>query len=255
VKLSAILLALGAAAIAAVATLAPTSAVANASACGAGTHGSNGYAYAGFQSGEIAHGVRATITPLSRPTVSSGHVAGWVGVGGPGQGPNGETMWLQAGIAAIPGMPPMVYAEITRPGQTPVFVPLVENVEPGQRFRLSILEMSRRPDFWRVWLNDQPATQPVHLPGSTKRWRPIATAETWNGGTSTCNGFGFRFEQVGVARTKGGSWRAFAPGYTFLDRGYRVRKLGTGAGSARTLATGGAAVVEPYAFEAASTDA
>ena len=37
-------------------------------------------------------------------------------------------MWLQAGLAALPGTPVMLYAEITRPGHEPVFLPLGQNV-------------------------------------------------------------------------------------------------------------------------------
>ena len=46
---------------------------------------------------QVGSGVRATITALRQPSVSAGHAAGWIGVGGPGAGPNGETMWLQTG--------------------------------------------------------------------------------------------------------------------------------------------------------------
>ena len=85
--------------------------------------------------------------------------------------------------------------------------------------------MNRRPGVWRVWVDGKPMTDPIVLPGSHRIWKPIATAESWNGGVATCNGFGFRFERVGVARSLGGSWRTFAPGYTFEDRGYVVRQL------------------------------
>ena len=98
---------------------------ANGQDCGAGANGSQGYAYAGHQASRVAHGIRATITPTASPNVVSGHVAGWIGVGGPGQGANGQTLWLQVGVASIPDTPTMVYAEITRGGQQPVFVPLV----------------------------------------------------------------------------------------------------------------------------------
>ena len=51
-----------------------------------------GYSYAGLYSDSKASGIAATITMLDAPAVagSSSHVAGWVGVGGPGLGPNGE---------------------------------------------------------------------------------------------------------------------------------------------------------------------
>ena len=88
--------------------LAPAGATSSAATCGSGTHGSAGYAYAGLQSQQVGSGVRATITALRQPSVSAGHAAGWIGVGGPGAGPKGETMWLQTGVAARPGRPLMV---------------------------------------------------------------------------------------------------------------------------------------------------
>ena len=57
-----------------------------------------GYAYAGLQVPAARHGIGATITSLAPPVVERGHVAGWVGVGGPGQGPNGTDEWLQVGM-------------------------------------------------------------------------------------------------------------------------------------------------------------
>jgi hypothetical protein len=233
----------------AAAVLAPGRATASASACGSGANGSPGYAYAGFQSRGVGHGVRAVVSPTMPPAITAGHVAGWIGVGGPGQGPNGETMWLQTGIASVPGMGTLVYAEITRPGRRPQFVSLVEHVEPQQSFRLAVLEMAHRPSFWRVWLNGRPVTKPIHLPGSTNRWRPIATAESYDNGTSSCNTFAFRFESVGVAQGRGGAWQTFRPGFTFLDRGYRVRTLKGAPAGQRTLSVD---QPQPYAFVAGS---
>jgi len=54
---------------------------------------------------------------------------------------------------------------------------------------------------------------------------------------------------VGVAAATGGSWRAFEPGYQFLDRGFGVQRLSPEPGRARTLSGG---QPTPYAFEAAS---
>jgi hypothetical protein len=238
-------------AIFAIAWLVPFKASAGGAAatCGSGTHGSPGYAYAGFQSVRSSSGVRATITPLRAASVSAGHAAAWIGLGGPGQGPNGETMWIQVGVTSLPQTPTMIYAEITRPGRDPVFVPLQENVQIGESHRLAVLEMNRRPGVWRVWLDGVPMTNPIVLPGSHRRWEPIVTAESWNGGVATCNGFGFRFERVGVAGALGGSWRMFTPGYTFQDRGYVVRQLRPVPGNARVLASDS---IAPYAFEAES---
>ena len=222
---------------------------ANGQGCGAGANGSKGYAYAGHQATAISHGVRATITPTEAPSVISGHVAGWIGVGGPGQGAGGTTLWLQVGVASMPETPTMVYAEITRGGQDPVFVPLVQDIQVGESHRLAVLEMSKRPNWWRVWVDGEAVTEPIKLAHSTGRWRPIATAESWNGGQPVCNSFGFRFDGVGVATATGGSWRPFNPGFKFQDRGYGVRRLSAAPGAQRTLAGGAPA---PYAFEATS---
>jgi len=229
--------------------LSPAGASSSSLACGSGTHGAQGYAYAGLQSKRVGSGVRATITALREPSVAAGHAAGWIGVGGPGAGPNGETMWLQTGVAAMPGTPLMVYAEITRPGQDPAFVPLREDVAVGESHRLAVLEMSRRPGVWRVWLDGQPVTDPIVLPGSHRRWEPLATAESWNGGSATCNGFGFRFEKVGVARSLGGSWAEFVPGHIFRDHGYQVRQLSPAPSGHRLLSAGSP---QAYAFDALS---
>ena len=127
-----------------------TSAAASATGCGSGAHGSAGYAYAGLQSSGASSGVRATITPLRAPSVKAGHAAAWIGLGGRGAGRSGETMWLQVGVAALPNTPTMIYAEITRAGRDPVFLPLVQSVQVGQSHRLAVLEMNRRPGVWRV---------------------------------------------------------------------------------------------------------
>lgn len=207
-------------------------------ACLSGAN-AQGYSYAGHQATHRGHGVRATIELTRAPHIEAGHVAGWVGVGGPGQGAKGGDAWIQAGIAAMPGMPPMLYAEITREGRDPEFILLREGVKPGQEHRVAVLEMPRRTGWWRILVNDEPATGPIRLRGSSGRWAPIATAESWNGGTAACNAFGFRFERVSVSYGRGGSWRPFVSGHRFLDEGSRLR----------TLASPGTL---PYAFVASS---
>ena len=62
--------------------------------------------------------------------------------------------------------------------------PSCENVQVGESHRLAVLEMNRRPGVWRVWVDGKPATDPVVLPGSHRIWKPIATAESWNGGVA-----------------------------------------------------------------------
>jgi hypothetical protein len=222
-------------------------------ACGDAT-GNAGYAYAGHQATYRGHGVRATLTLLREPSVAAGHVAGWVGVGGPGQGANGEDAWIQAGIASMPGMAPFIYAEVTHEGRDPEFILIEEGVPVGLSHHIAVLEMSGRPGWWRVWVDGQGATEPVRLRQSSGRWAPIATAETWNGGQAACNSFSFRFERVSVSYGGGGSWRPFVTGHRFLDSGYRLRDLASAPAESgayrRSLASES---VLPYAFVAASS--
>lgn len=213
----------------------------------------NGYSYAGHQSTYRGHGVRATIMLTRAPDIEAGHVAGWIGVGGPGQGANGGDAWIQAGIASMPGLPPMLYAEITREGSDPEFVVLREDVQVGRSHKIAVLEMSRRKGWWRVWVDGEPATEPVRLVGSSGRWAPIATAESWNGRSAACNAFGFRFERVSVSYGGGGSWRPFVSAHRFLDDGNQLRDLAAAPAASgvyrRTLAS---ASPLPYAFVASS---
>jgi hypothetical protein len=181
-----------------------------------------GYTYAGRLSATRAHGVRATLTALSKPEVAAGHVAAWVGVGGAGQGVNGTDAWIQIGLSAFPGSESRLYYEVARPGVPPTYVELESQIRTGERFSVAVLEIAQRPDFWRVWLNGKPVSAPVELKGSSGRWRPIATAESWAGAGSACNEFNYRFESVRVAAATGGSWHSFVGGHTFLDSGYRL---------------------------------
>jgi hypothetical protein len=215
-----------------------TATAGSTSACGYDADG-NGYTYAGHQSTTTGHGVRATITPTRALNVAAGHVAGWVGVGGPGQGVNGEDAWLQVGIASVEETQPFVYAEIARDGRQPQFMLLQEGLRIGESHRLALLEMSGRPGWWQVWVDGNPKMKPLRIEGSSGRWAPIATAESWDGGRGACNRFAFRFERVSVS--DGGSWRPFVPGYQFLAGGNQLRSLAQSAPAA-----------PPYAFVASS---
>src|SRR5919197_593197 len=73
------------------------------------------YTYAGFAGGTRAGGVAATIAAVAEPRVADGHVAAWVGLGGPGAGPGGTDEWLQAGIAASPEGTAYLYSEVALP--------------------------------------------------------------------------------------------------------------------------------------------
>src|SRR4051812_29915050 len=97
-------------------------------ACGAA-----GYVYAGLEGWQAGHGVAATVAPVSAPQVSAGHVAAWIGVGGPGSGPNGTDVWLQVGVSALPGGPAHLYYEVAQPGRSVRYVELGTAVQPGER--------------------------------------------------------------------------------------------------------------------------
>ncbi len=245
-----------AALVGALAVLALVGASARATAGGAGcASGTNGYTYAGSQSTYVGHGVRAIITATRTPSVAAGHVAGWVGVGGPGQGPNGTDEWVQVGLASMPGLPSVLYAEITKPGRAPNFQVLEDEVPTGESRELAVLEIAHRPGWWRIWVSGNPASGPIHLRGSSGRYEPIATAESWNGNQPTCNSFAFRFERVSVSYGGGGSWRPFVPGERFLDNGYRLHALAkapavSGRYSRKLTASSGHP--DPYAFVATS---
>jgi hypothetical protein len=145
----------------------------SALACGAG-----GYSYAGLGATSPAFGIGATVTPLGGFDVVYGHVAGWVGVGGPRQGPNGTNEWLQVGFSGFPELTGNdLYYELMLPGREPTYHQLAANLPMGKAARFAVLEMHGRPNWWRVWLNGSPASKPIHMPGSHHRWAPIATAE------------------------------------------------------------------------------
>jgi hypothetical protein len=184
--------------------------------------GTSDYSYAGLQGVRRSHGVRATLTPLAAPHVLAGHVAAWVGVGWAGGGPNGQDEWIQAGMAAEPDDPAArLYYEVVKPG-APYTYRELRDVAPGQRHRLSVLEMEHRRGWWRVWVDGTPVSEPVFLPGSHGAWEPVATAESWNGGVGACNRLAFRFEQVGWSQRAGGWWHRLSGGYRFADPGYRI---------------------------------
>jgi hypothetical protein len=169
--------------------------------------GASGYSYAGIASSANAFGIAATVTPLPAFDVASGHVAGWVGVGGPKQGPAGSDEWLQVGASVFPGVPGgELYYELKLPGAPAAYHLVASGWQLGHPKRVAVLELRTHPNHWRVWVDGAPVSQPLFLPGSHGRWQPIATAESWDGPDASCNAFLFRFHDVAVARRPGGSW-------------------------------------------------
>src|SRR6476659_4507668 len=70
----------------------------SAAACG-----KRSYAYAGVSGTHPAARIGAAVSTLSLPRVADGHVAAFVGVGGPGLGPGGSDEWLQIGLSGCAG--------------------------------------------------------------------------------------------------------------------------------------------------------
>jgi hypothetical protein len=208
-----------AAAAAACAFLVPTGSAA-AQGCG-----SAGYSYAGLLGDETGYGVGATIEPLSLPSVQDGHVAAWVGVGGPGLGPGGTDEWLQVGISADPVRGVALYYELALPGREPTYVMLKGHVKAYRTYNVAVREDPRRINSWRVWVNGVAVTPSIRLPQSHGSWSPIATTESWDGGVGACNAFAFRFTNVVSVARPGGSWALMssrvidAPGYSVSRRG------------------------------------
>jgi hypothetical protein len=208
-------------------------AAAGALACG----NASGYSYAGVGAPTRAFGISALITPLNAFDIFNGHVAGWVGVGGPGQGPNGSDEWIQVGYSGMPTLTGSdIYYEVAKPGGNDpagnvTYNSVTTGVPNGRVAKVAVLEMHGRPNWWRVWLNHRPVSKPIFLPQSHGRWSPIATAESWDGGTGgACNTFLYRFRHVSVAHTPGGGWHQLTNGYPIVSAATRIRHMGGPAG-------------------------
>ena len=173
---------------------------------------SSGYTYAGLASSAKTHGVGARLTAIGGARVANGHVAGWVGVGGPGEGPNGADEWIQVGFSGFEGSPNSdLYYEVTRAGSAPKYFEVEHDLAPGTSRRLAVLEVGSRPNAWRVWVDGKPVSKAIYLPGSHGAWRGIATAESWTTSRKVaCNAFGYRFDDIQVAQQAGGAWRTLS---------------------------------------------
>ena len=210
-----------------------TAAVAAAALAGAGgafaCGNTNGYSYAGLGAPTHAYGISAFITPLDAFDILNGHVAGWVGVGGPGQGPNGTNEWIQVGYSGFPGVTGSdIYYEVALPNRYPTYHQVSAGLDFGTAAKMTVLEMHNRPNWWRVWLNHKAVSPPIRLPESHGRWSPIATAESWDGGTGgTCNTFLYQFRHVAIAHAPGGSWHQIYRGFMIRSAATRIRHHGS----------------------------
>jgi hypothetical protein len=209
---------------------AAVAAAALASAAGAFACGNTtGYSYAGMGAQYHAYGISAIITPLEAFDIFNGHVAGWVGVGGPGQGPNGSDEWLQVGYSGFPSVVGSdIYYEVAQPGRFPTYHQVSAELPAGTATKLTVLEMRNRANWWRVWVNHKPVSPPIRLPESHDRWSPIATAESWDGGTGgACNTFLYQFRHVSIAHAAGGGWHQLSGGYPIRSAATRIAHHGS----------------------------
>jgi hypothetical protein len=176
-----------------------------------------GYDYAGVQQPKPASGIRSTLTNMSAPDVgSSGHVAGWIGVGGPAQGPNGTDEWIQAGYAGFAGGNSQIYYEVTQPNVAPMYHMVQENVTPNAKNLVAVTEV--QPNGWQVSVNGQTVSPVINLPGSHGKFAPQAIGETWNGGTTVCNIYSYGFGNVQIAPNAGSPWVLGTAGYKWANK-------------------------------------
>jgi hypothetical protein len=209
--------------------------VAAASACG-----EDGYSYAGVGAPTVSSGITAVITPLGPFNVINGHVAGWVGVGGPGEGPSGSDEWLQIGLSGFPGNTGDIYYEVTRPGQYPEYHQVMAEPQVGHPYRFAVLEV--RTNVWQVFVNHEPVSPEIYLPQSHNNLSTIATAEAWDGGANgACNDFLYSFQSVKTAYRPGGLFHTMTGGYAIKSAKTTVQRAGAafiaaeGVASVRTL--------------------
>jgi hypothetical protein len=200
--------------------------------------GTAGYSYAGVSSTSAVSGVSTQLTSLTAPAVQNGHVAGWVGVGGPGLGPNGSSEWIQVGYAGFPGLTlSSLYYEVALPGHAPTFHEVATAIRPGEQHRVAVREVPNHANSWRVWVDGKAVSAAYRLPGSHGTWRAIATAENWGGGQNACNLYSYKFNHVAVTGHTGGTWRALTTTYTMHQGNNRFHSTSASSFTASTTTT------------------
>src|SRR3954452_12535264 len=133
-----------------------------------------GYSYAGLVgTAGNQFGVAATLSATQLPLVENGHVAAWVGVGGPYEGPGGTPEWLQVGLNSGRGSGNHLYYEYAAPGTGVTYVDLKTEVPAGSSLRVAVLQAAKTQDGWRVWVNNQPASGVITLPASHGLLTPV----------------------------------------------------------------------------------
>ena len=145
----------------------------------------SGYSYDGVQSPSTAYGVAATVTLRAPSVVHLGHVAAWVGVGGPGAGPRGADEWIQAGIAQDAGDVAVVYYEYKRPGDAVATFVRLQEVVQGQSHTFEVTESPSKRGTWRVRIDGITWGAPVVLPGSHGQFATASRSRAFRCGCAT----------------------------------------------------------------------
>jgi len=185
------------------------------------------YSYAGLQGSAVVAGIRAELTVLTAPQVDAGHVAGWIGVGGPGLGPGGTDQWLQAGYSAFPDGTVQLYYEIALPRRAPEYHAVESEAQVGESRLIAIREVSGTKGAWRVWVGSGPVSPVYLLTASDREYVPQAIGESWRPSNGPCNAYAWLFHSGRVALRPGGAWisRGKKPRYEWHDIGYRVKRI------------------------------
>jgi hypothetical protein len=172
----------------------PLLALTLAGAAGAAACVGQGYSYAGYEASAPAAGVTAQLTLTRPPAVRGGHVAAWIGFGAANAGESGTGAWVQVGIASFPDGRSELYYEFLLPTQEQPTYAALGAVAPGEQRRVAVVETV--PDTWSVRVNGRAVSPPIVLPGSHADWRPLATAESWDGGQGACNDLAYGFGRL-----------------------------------------------------------
>jgi len=192
-----------------------------------GAEGLPGYSYAGGASRSAVGAVAATVTAFDLAHVRAGHVAAWVGVGGPGQGLAGDDEWIQVGLNGFAeASTGTIYLEVKR-GSFYRYAALLPGVGLGEPHRIAVVESASRPGWWRAFVDGAPASPLLLLPGSHGKWQAQIVAENWTAGSPACNAFAFGFADITVRYTFSRTLTGLTQPLTFAQGGISLSRSGT----------------------------
>jgi len=144
--------------------------------------------------------------------------------------------WIQVGLTANPGdTASRIYLEIARPSRRTVYRELSRRVRVGEQHRFALVELAKRPGWWRASVDGSPVAEPVFLLESHARWKAQVVGESAGGDTSgACNLYAYSFRNVSVAH--GGAWGPVGASQLFQDPFYRLVRNSPTSFNARSVA-------------------